>query len=77
MLRGLRVLGCAAASIWRGHGDVDGRDRWHPLQGIGQGVQREASGEVTGQEMAGGVQALLVRPWWAWRRCRWRGVLLA
>jgi hypothetical protein len=64
----LRALGCTAASVWRGYGDVDGRDRWHPFQGIGQGVLREVSGETTGRETVGGVQARLVWPWWAWRR---------
>jgi hypothetical protein len=52
----LHALGCMAASIWRGHGNVDGRDRWHLIQGIGQGGLREVSGEAMGREMVGGVQ---------------------
>jgi hypothetical protein len=64
----LRVLGCTAASTWRGHGDMDGRDRWHLIQGIGQGVLREVSGKATGLETVGGVQARLGCSRWAWVR---------
>jgi hypothetical protein len=45
---------------------VDGRDRWHLIQGIGKGVLREVSGEATGRETVGGVQARLGCPRWAW-----------
>jgi hypothetical protein len=54
--RALRALGCMAASIWRGHGDMYGRDRGHLIQGIGQGGLREVSGEAMGRETVGGLQ---------------------
>jgi hypothetical protein len=54
--RALRALGCTAASTWRGHGDVYGRDRGHLIRGIGQGGLREVSGEAMGRKTVGGVQ---------------------
>jgi hypothetical protein len=54
--RALRMLGGMAALIWRGHGDVYGRDRGHLVWGIDQGGLREASGKVMGRGTVGGMQ---------------------
>jgi hypothetical protein len=65
-LRALRALGCATASIWRGHGDADGLDHWQPLRGIDRGVLYEGSGEATGQAVVGGALPTLGCPLRAW-----------
>jgi hypothetical protein len=52
-LRALRGLGVQTGTRRRGRDGSHGHARVIPLQGIGRGLQREASGEVTGRETVG------------------------
>jgi hypothetical protein len=71
----LRVLGGTVASERRGQGGVHGRARGLLPQGINLSCRSKPSGEVTRQEMVGGVLALLGCPRWAWRWPGQRGVM--
>jgi hypothetical protein len=52
----------------RGWGGVHGRARAGLAWGIDSSGRGKPGGEVTGQEMDGGVLTLLGCPWWPWRR---------
>jgi hypothetical protein len=69
------ALGCTATSVWHGRGVVHGRARGLLLRGIDSSGRGKPGGEVTGQEMDGGVLTLLGCPRWPWRRPGRRGVL--
>jgi hypothetical protein len=74
--RVLHALGGPVTSIWHGRGVVYGGSHWLLLQGIGSSGRGKPGGEVTGQEMDGGVLTLLGCPRWPWRRPGQRGVLM-
>jgi hypothetical protein len=73
--RAVRTLDGPVMLIWHGRGMVYGGSRWFLLQGIGSSGRGKPGGEVTGQEMDGGVLTMLGCPRWPWRRPGRHGVL--
>jgi hypothetical protein len=71
----LGALGGSLASAGTVGGASHGRARAKLVRGIGPEGRGESGGEVTGQEMDGGVLTLLGCPRWPWRRQGRRGVL--
>jgi hypothetical protein len=65
------------ASGWHDRGVLYSRARAELARGIGPGGRGESGGEVTGQEMEGGMLTLLGYPRWSWRQPGRRGVARA
>jgi hypothetical protein len=70
-----RALGGQATSAGTVGVASRGRARVKPFRGIDPGCRGESGGEVTGQEVDGGVLTELGRPRWPWRLAGRRGVL--
>jgi hypothetical protein len=71
----LRPLGGSDTSKWHGQGGVYGRSRAGLVWGIDSSGRGKPGGEVTGQEMDGGVPTMRGCPRWPWRRPGQPGVL--